>query len=66
MAKQLISENLAESDEEILSSAANSAISGTRRNNSDFRKSPTPTSVKSNKVIHEIDLTTPIVSLFLF
>ncbi|XP_043467814.1 tudor and KH domain-containing protein homolog [Leptopilina heterotoma] len=60
VAKQLISENLAEPDEEILSSAASSTISGRRRNNSDFRKSPTPTSVKPNKVIHEIDLTTPI------
>lgn len=68
MAKELINENLAELDEEVLS-AASSTISISRRNNPDLRKSPTPTSVKNsvqsgktNKTIQEIDLTTPIVS----
>ena len=69
----MINEDLAEPEDEVLSPAS-STLSVSKRN-PDFRKSPTPTSVtrkssdppvqsgRTNKVIHEIDLTTPNVSI---
>ena len=72
MGKELINEDLADSEEEVLS-AASSTISISRRN-PDFRESPTPGFVsrkspdppvqsgKRNKVIQEVDLTVPNVT----